>query len=253
MPFDVLFPVLAMLVAKAWHVYQANISRAFVNGDIYVDLYFYWNALKYRLNKTPYILKQSPCLLHEKLWVTKEYFRFTKLKSFGCMSSIEDDKLKTSIFFDVDDAEIFSATVEKITWAKNELKYFLKLRDLDSLRYYLGLTSERKRKIVLAHGPYCRRVLKLFGMEFSKFSSSPVVYIKGTFVIKAPICKAEPISFPFRPLTESLVYVSSRILFSVGGLSRFLKISSIIHENALKQVLHTLFGTIRQCILIFKV
>lgn len=48
--------------------------------------------------------------------------------------------------------------------------------DLDKLGYYLGLSSERdKHVLLLSQAFYCKRVPRLFGMISAKPASAPLI------------------------------------------------------------------------------
>lgn len=54
-------------VSNKWHTHDANILTTHLNVDIKVDLFFSWENVFYKLEKSLYSLMQPPRLWIEKL------------------------------------------------------------------------------------------------------------------------------------------------------------------------------------------
>lgn len=66
-PFEVLLLLAIKFMSDRLHVYHADISTTFLNGDVYGKPYESRDNNDYNLKKSLYILKQFPRLRYEKL------------------------------------------------------------------------------------------------------------------------------------------------------------------------------------------
>lgn len=80
--FHILLLLVGKFISKGWHVHHANISPAFLNGDIDGDLFVSWPDVAYQFKKILYGLRQSPPIWYEKLNNLLQGFGFKQFTSY---------------------------------------------------------------------------------------------------------------------------------------------------------------------------
>lgn len=128
-----------------------------------------------RLKKSLYGLKQSP-----RAW----FGRFTKsMKAFGFCQSNSDHTLFlkkqqgriTALIVYVDDMVLTGNDVEEMERLQEYLSKEFEMKDLGSLKYFLGIEVSRSRKgIFLSQRKYILDLLKETGMSACQPSNTPM-------------------------------------------------------------------------------
>jgi hypothetical protein len=178
--------VLLSLAANLdWPLQQFDVKNAFLHGDlteeIYMDLPPGWSDPDIRkpkvcrLKKSLYGLKQSP-----QAW----FGRFTKLmRAFGYRQSNWDHTLFlkhrdgkiTALIVYVDDMVVTGNDPAEQAALKNYLSTEFEMKDLGSLKYFLGIEVSRcKSGIFLSQRKYVLDLLKETGMTACKPVSTPL-------------------------------------------------------------------------------
>jgi hypothetical protein len=178
--------VLLSLAANLdWPLQQFDVKNAFLHGDlteeIYMDLPPGWSDTDIRkpkicrLKKSLYGLKQSP-----RAW----FGRFTKsMRAFGYRQSNWDHTLflkhrdgkVTALIVYVDDMVVTGNDPAEQAALKNYLSTEFEMKDLGSLKYFLGIEVSRcKSGIFLSQRKYVLDLLKETDMTACKPISTPL-------------------------------------------------------------------------------
>ena len=241
--------LLALAAVNKWHLVQLDVNNAFLNGDLFEEVYMdlplgyprQGENLVCKLHKSIYGLKQASrqwfskfsqaLLLHGFQQSKSDYSLFTK----GSGSSF------VALLVYVDDIIITSSNLSAV----HELKVFLhtqfKLKDLGSLKYFLGLEIARSSKgIFLSQRHYTLQLLEDTGFLGCKPAVLPMDP-------KVKLCSFEGDSLPdaslYRRLVGRLLYLTiSRpdITFAVHKLSQFLAKPRQPHLDAAHHLLQYL-------------
>jgi hypothetical protein len=137
-----------------WPLHEFDVKNAFLNGDleeVYMDsppgFEDEFGSKVCKLKKSLYGLKQSP-----RAWFEK----FTQsMKKQGCIQRQADHTLFTKFSHDgkiivlivyVDDIILTGDDTVEIARVKEKLVVDLEIKDLGSMRYFLGMEVDRSKK-----------------------------------------------------------------------------------------------------------
>ena len=177
--------VLLSLAANLdWPLRQFDVKNAFLHGDLYEEVYMdlppgYCTSTGERvvckLKKSLYGLKQSP-----RAW----FGRFTRfMKKIGYRQSNSDHTLflkhrcgkVTALIIYVDDMVVTGDDFEEIQKLQDQLSSEFEMKDLGSLKYFLGIEVARaKNCIVLSQRKYVLDLLVKTGMLDCKPADTPI-------------------------------------------------------------------------------
>lgn len=207
--------LLAIAATKNWYLHQLDVDNAFLHGsldeEVYMDpppgLQIPKSGQVCKLTKSLYGLKQA-----SRQW-------FAKLSSFltsiGFIQSQSDHSLFTKnnlssftiLLVYVDDVILAGNSITEIEKVKNSLHKAFRIKDLGSLKYFLGFEVARSSKgIHLCQRKYALDILSKTGMLDCKPSQSPLM--TNTKVLFE---KADPIKDPnsYRRLIGKLLYLTN--------------------------------------------
>ena len=252
--------LLAVAAAKGWSLSQLDISNAFLNGDLEEEIYmtlppgysgrqgesFPPNAVC-KLKKSLYGLKQA-----SRQW----FLKFSKaLHDLGFKTSSGDHTLfiKNSgsvymaVLVYVDDIIIASSCDQAAELLKAALQASFKLRDLGTLRYFLGLEVARSSAgISICQRKYVLDLLTETALLGCKPSSIPMdPSVKLSIDVGELLEDAEQ----YRRLVGKLLYLTFTrpdITFAVHKLCQFTSTPRRPHLQAAYKILHYLKGTVGQ-------
>ncbi|GJY13556.1 ribonuclease H-like domain-containing protein [Tanacetum coccineum] len=148
--------VISLAVHNNWPLFQLDVNNAFLYGDLHEDVYMdlppgYYDPFKTKvckLVKSLYGLKQAPRQWNEKL---------------------------TSVLNENDDIVVTGNNVEEISKFKNFLASKFKIKDLGSLKYFLGIEVLRnKQGLCLSQRKYCLELLSEYGLLACKPVATPM-------------------------------------------------------------------------------
>lgn len=241
--------VLAIAAARHWHLHQLDVNNAFLYGDLDEEVYMTLppgygrkgETRVCRLLKSLYGLKQA-----SRNWYSKLSF---VLLSAGYSQSHADHSLFTrtygssftAVLVYVDDILIAGNDLTAIT----DLKFFLadnfKLKDLGTLKYFLGLEVARSSSgIFISQRKYALDILADSGMTGSRPASFPMEqHLKLT--PEDGDLLSDPSSY--RRLVGRLIYLTITrpdICFCVNMLSQFMQAPREPHYQAALHVLRYL-------------
>ena len=235
-----------------WPLYQLDVKNAFLNGDLKEEVYMeippgfneeYEAGKICKLKKALYGLKQSP-----RAWFDR-FNRF--VKSLGYTQAQSDHTLFVKhshnkvciLIVYVDDIIITGDDAVEISQLKKVLATEFEIKDLGSLRYFLGMEIARTRNgIAVIQRKYVLDLLKETGLLGCKPVSTPIdPNIKlGNVKESKPVDKGR-----YQRLVGKLIYLSHTrpdICFAVGVVSQYMHSPFQEHYDAVLRILHYLKG-----------
>ncbi|CAM8877096.1 unnamed protein product [Rhodiola kirilowii] len=177
--------LLAVAISKGWPLYQLDVNNAFLHGSLTEEVYMTLPPGFYKTDKA----KKRVCKLHKSLYGLKQASRqwFSKfseaLISYGFESSLNDYSLFTlttqqgyiALLVYVDDIIITGTSQALIDQVKWFIDSKFKIKDLGTLRYFLGLEVARsKSALFINQRKYALELIKDAGLLGCKPSSLPM-------------------------------------------------------------------------------
>jgi len=253
--------VLALAAIEDMELRSIDISYAFTNSDIDVEIYMAQpqgfkqgsKNLVCKLNKSLYGLRQSPRLWGETLAKALSSLGFNKTHSDASLYIFDRDGIKVIVPVFVDDITLASKSKAKLDEFVVELGKHFKLRDLGDTNYLLGIEITRdrsKRKLYLSQQQYVLNKLDEFKMSDCKPVGTPMLPTQKLSSDQSPKTddeKAQMKNIPYINAVGSLMYLATMtrpdIAFAVGVLARFNSNPGPIHWKAVKHLFRYLKGT----------
>ena len=251
--------LLSLASIRGWHLHQLDVNNAFLNGDLYEDVYM---QLPPGFGGTG---ENRVCKLHKSLYGLKQASRqwFIKLsnalKAAGFTQSWSDYSLFvrrrqgnfTALLVYVDDVILAGNNLEDINAVKTFLSNCFKLKDMGVLRYFLGIEVARsKQGLVLCQRKYALEILEDSGFLGAKPAKCPIEYNTslskedGTLLTEPGL---------YRRLVGRLIYLTITrpdLVYAVHVLSQFMDKPRDIHLEAAYNVLRYLKATPGQGLLL---
>ncbi|KAH9657194.1 retrovirus-related pol polyprotein from transposon RE1 [Citrus sinensis] len=246
--------LLSLAASLGWQLQQLDLKNAFLNGELEEEVYMdlppgfeneYGIEKVCKLKRSLYGLKQSP-----RAW----FDRFTKsVYSFGYLQSQADHTMFFKHFTDgsvvivivyVDDIILTGSNVIEMENLKKVLAREFEMKDLGSLRYFLGMEIARSSKgIFVSQRKYTLDLLKETGMLGCKPGDTPIdPYHKLGYAIEGKSVDRES----YQRLVGKLIYLSHTrpdIAFAVSVISQFMHSPCKEHLEAVYKVLKYLKKT----------
>jgi hypothetical protein len=241
--------LLAVASTQNWHLHQLDVNNAFLHGDLKEDVYMLVpdgvstskpNQVC-KLLKSLYGLKQASRKWYEKLTsllVAEGYIQSSADHSLFTIHSGSDF---TALLVYVDDIILAGTCLTEIDRIKVILDNNFKIKDLGSLKYFLGLEVAQSREgITISQRKYCLDLLKDSGLLGSKPASTPL-----DPAVKLHNDDSKPYTdiSQYRRLIGKLLYLTNTrpdICFATQQLSQFLSKPTISHYNAACRVIRYL-------------
>ncbi|WKA11799.1 hypothetical protein VitviT2T_029262 [Vitis vinifera] len=244
--------VLLSLAANLdWNLHQLDVKNAFLNGNLEEEVFMEIppglklsssNDLVCKLHKSLYGLKQSP-----RAW----FERFTKVIKGEEFSQGQSDhtlfikrspggKITVLIVY-VDDIIVTENDEEEISRLKTVLSKEFEIKDLGTLRYFLGMEVARSSKgIFVSQRKYTLDLLKETGMLGCKPSNTHMDPFNkiGSKEDMAVVDKGR-----YQRLVGRLIYLSHTrpdISFVVSVVSQFMNNPTEEHQEAIYRILRYL-------------
>ncbi|KAM2855117.1 hypothetical protein FF1_025475 [Malus domestica] len=251
--------LLSVAVNHNWPLFQMDVNNAFLHGDLEEEVYMKLppghpqesevNKVC-RLHKAIYGLKQSPRAWYSKLSSVLEAAGFKRSHADSSLFVRSGPNGKLIVLIYVDDLIITGDNIEEIATLKSSLHQQFAIKDLGTLKYFLGIemaTSAKglflnQRKYVLdlldeAHMLDCKAartplVSKLQLDDSSELLSNPSVYQRmvGKFIY--------------------LTITRPDIAYSVSLISQFMHSPTLLHWEIVKRILRYLKGSIGRGLLL---
>ena len=175
--------LLAVAAIKGWYLGQLDVNNAFLHGDLYEEVSmalpqeFHSQREQFcRLKKSLYGLKQA-----SRQWFAK--FSSTLIQDLGFVQSKVDYSLVTRqkgqsfliLLVYVDDVLVVGNNKDEVDEIKLLLNQKFKLKDLEDLRYFLGLEVARSNQMIdLCQRKYALEVLSDAGFLVCKLAKTPM-------------------------------------------------------------------------------
>jgi len=174
---------LSVAVAKGWELYQLDVNNAFFHGDLQEEVYMTLPpgftcstpTKVCRLQKSLYGLHQAP-----RQWLAK---LSSKLREYCFVHSYADYSLFTyrngdtfmALLVYVDDIMLVGNDTSACSKFKEYLHACFSIKDLGSLKYFLGLEVSRGPKgLFLSQRKYALEIIDECGLLGAKLSASPM-------------------------------------------------------------------------------
>ena len=247
--------LLALAALRNWHLRQLDVNNAFLHGDLNEEVY---------MKLPPGLIMDNPnlvCHLQRSLYGLKQASRqwFTRLSSFllsqGFHQSSADHSLflytnnshdLTVILVYVDDIILTGNNLDTIIHITKLLDQTFSIKDLDILKYFLGLEVARsKHGIHLCQRKYALDILSDSGMLGSRPISTPIEYSTHlSATMGTPL--SETCASSYRRLVDRLIYLTNTrpdIAYVVQQLSQYMANPTSTHSQAAFQVLRYIKGS----------
>ncbi|KAL8156529.1 hypothetical protein AgCh_001574 [Apium graveolens] len=263
--------LIVVAAAKDWPISQLDITNAFLHGDLNETVYMRLppgylqfstcvdltsitdsSNVACKLKKSLYGLKQAP-----RCWFTK----FSKaLIEYGCSQSHSDNSLFTltsnnqfvAILVYVDDILVAGSSKSLMQQVIDFLATKFKVKDLGSLKYFLGIEVARfSAGIYLHQSKYTLDILKDSGLLAVKPSKIPIEQNHNLLDNVSPLLHDSSAS-SYRRIVGRLLYLTvtrSDICYSVQVLSQFIATPRSDHLRAAHKVVRYLKNALVQGIL----
>ena len=250
--------LLAVAAAKNWSLSQLDISNAFLNGDLDEEIYmslppgysprqgeFFPPNAVCKLKKSLYGLKQASRQWFLKFSETLLQLGFTVSSGDHTLFLKNSGNTYMAVLVYVDDIIIASSCDKATMLLKEALQTSFKLRDLGTLRYFLGLEITRSSSgISICQRKYVLDLLTDTGLLGCKPSSIPM---DPSVKLSTEDGELLPNAEVYRRLVGKLLYLTFTrpdITFAVHKLCQFTSSPRAPHLHAAYKVLHYLKGTI---------
>ena len=243
--------VLLSLAANLdWPLLQLDVKNAFLNGDLEEEVYMdpppgfeqKFGSRVCRLRKSLYGLKQSPRAWFEKFTqsVKKQGYSQAQTDHTMFFKHSKDGRLTVLIVY-VDDIILTGDDQKEMERLKTSLATEFEIKDLGSLRYFLGMEVARSRKgIVVSQRKYILDLLKETGMSSCKPADTPIDPNKKLGDSK----QGDPVDAgQYQRLVGKLIYLSHTrpdIAFAVSLVSQFMHNPYKEHLEATYRILRYL-------------
>ena len=177
--------LLSLAVNCDWPLYQLDVKNAFLNGDLEEEVYMeippgmkkhYSGRVVCKLLKSLYGLKQSPRAWFDKFakLVVKHGYTQSQADHTLFFKFSPTRKLAILIVY-VDDIILTGDDTEEISDLKSLLASAFEIKDLGTLKYFLGMEVARSKEgIVISQRKYILDLLKETGMIGSKPVDTPM-------------------------------------------------------------------------------
>nr|GEV73273.1 ribonuclease H-like domain-containing protein [Tanacetum cinerariifolium] len=176
--------VISLSVENKWQLFQLDVKNAFLYGDLDEEIYMTIpqdfsdkdNKGKVcKLVKSLYGLKQPPRKWNEKLvGVLKDHGFTQSVNDHSLFTLTKKDKFIALLVY-VNDIFITGNCVDEINEFKIYLKSKFNIKDLGSLKYFLGIKVIKiGNDLCLTQRKYCLELLKEYGLLGYKSASTPM-------------------------------------------------------------------------------
>jgi len=250
--------LIAVASVRQWRISQLDVKNAFLNGDLQEEVYMapppgvsHDSGYVCKLKKALYGLKQAPHAWFEKFSVVISSLGFTSSSHDSALFVKCTDAGRIILSLYVDDMIITGDDIDGISVLKTELARQFEMKDLGSLRYFLGIeVACSPRGYLLSQSKYVADILERARLTDNKTVDTPIE-------VNAKYSSSDglPLSDPtlYRTIVGSLVYLTITrpdIAYAVHVVSQFVASPTTVHWAAVVRILRYLRGTVFQSLLL---
>ena len=244
--------LLAVATAKNWPILQLDVDNAFLNGDLFEEVYMelpkgYTSVdknLVCRLNKSIYGLRQASRQWFCKLSTTLIANGFSQSKNDYSLLTIGKGASLVVLLVYADDILLACPSAACAHSIQAKLQALFRLKILGSLQYFLGLeVAKSSKSIVLTQRKYALSLLEDTGFLGCKPSSLPMDPNLKLNMLSGDLL---PDPSMYRHLLGRLMYLTiSRpdITFVVNKLSQYIQHPRTPHLDVVHHLLQYIKGT----------
>ena len=248
----------ALSVQWGMDINHLDVTTAFLNGHLKENIYMMIpegfvnksNTKVLKLKRAIYGLKQSSLVWYERVKDCLCKLGFKNSKVEPCLFIKVNNNIKIIVTVYVDDFLIFSNSVQDTEKLKNALSSEFKLKDLGSVKRYLGMRiniDKNSNTITVDQQQYIEQLLSKFGMSDCKSIDTPIECKLN--IEKSEKCVTD---IPYQRLIGSLMYLAvltrPDIAYTISYLSQFNNCYNDNHYNYAKRVLKYLQKTKKYCL-----
>lgn len=260
--FEAIRAVLALAACEDHHLRFIDVSNAFLNGEIDAEVYMRQpegferggRNVVLRLNKAVYGLKQaSRQWKHKLVEILVGQLGFKEIYSDASLYVYAHGDKRITLPVYVDDGMMSSNSTALLDWAVLEVSKHVKIRDLGSSSFLLGMLIERDHSIrflAISQRQYILDMLVRYSMDKCDSVKTPMNPSTRLSKAQGPQSDAERESMrdvPYSEAVGSLLYLARGtrpdIAYSVAFLSRFVANPGRAHWQAVKHLFRYLQGT----------
>lgn len=251
---DTIRIILAIAANRGWQVHHLDVKSAFLNGKLKEEVYVAQpegyevkgkEHMVLRLHKALYGLRQAPRAWNTLLDKSLKELGFTRCTQDQAVYKREKNNGGIILGVYVDDLIVTGENSRDIIAFKQEMMTVFEMSDLGLLNFYLGIeVKQHGSGIIIKQARYAKKVLTQFGMlecNPTKIPMQPKMCLHKD-------SNGQPIDVTeYRRVIGCLRYLLHTrpdLSYSVGVLSRFMERPTMMHQNAIKQVLRYLKGTL---------
>lgn len=239
--------VIAVAAARGWIMHQMDVKNAFLHGELQEEVYVE-QPPRYvdpghpdyvcRLCKALYGLKQAPRAWHDRIAEYLVSIGFCRAHADHSLYILESDANNVVITIQVDDLIIVGDSATKIDHVKGLLKQEFEMKDLEELRYFLGIEVIRTPKgIWLSQRQYALYMLSKCGMANCKPILMP---LDVNAKLSAHVGDVLEDVTMYMKIVGSLIYLTITRLdlsYIVGLESQFMQLPRKPHLDAIQRTL----------------
>ena len=236
--------LLALVAIYGWHLTQLDVNNAFIHGDLDKEVYmlpppgFGNKGEVCWLKKSLYGLNQANRQWFAILSSTIIDLGFLQSKSnYSVFTMVNKGSISILLIY-VDDILIASNDVDAVNVFKQFLDNKFKLKDLGTLKYFLGLEVARTTKgLSLCQRKYTLEFLSEIGLLASKPTNIPM---EQSAKFSNSIGEDAPDPALYRRLIGKLLYLTLTqpgICYAVHKLSQFMATPKVPHLQATYRIL----------------
>ncbi|KAM1480311.1 hypothetical protein ACFX2I_027472 [Malus domestica] len=175
--------ILSVAVNHDWPLFQMDVKNAFLHGELQEDVYMKLppghpqegNDMVCKLHKAIYGLKQSPRAWYAKLSSVLEGVGFKRSNADSSLFVRDSSEGKLVVLIYADDLIVTGDSLTEIQRLKGLLHRKFAIKDLGTLKYFLGIEIASSSKgLLLNQRKYILDLLQEFNMLEAKPVATPI-------------------------------------------------------------------------------